>query len=264
MLSLTSAQLTAYLAAFVFPMARILALVSTAPVFGNRGVPRRIRLGLGLVLTLVIAPLAGPIPDVSPSSYEGLLVLIQQIIIGTAMGLAMRVVFAAVDTAGELIGLQMGLGFATFFDPLRGNNAPVVAQLMGLLAVLFFLALNGHLLMISTLAKSFAVLPIGADLFGAHAALSLASWGGQMFAAGLTLALPVVAALLITNLALGVLTRTAPQLNVFAVGFPITLLLGFFMLALVLPYLIAPLEHLLTSGVSAGLEIARQGSAGAR
>jgi len=255
MISITSAQLTTFLAYFVFPMARILALVSTAPVFGNRGIPRRIRLGLGLALTMAIAPLAGPIPDVSPSSYEGLLVLIEQIVIGTAMGLAMRVVFAAVDAAGELIGLQMGLGFASFFDPQQGNNAPVISRFMVLLAVLFFLALNGHLLMISTLAQSFAILPIGTGLFGPHAAYSLVSWGGQLFAAGLTLALPVVAALLITNLALGVLTRAAPQLNVFAVGFPITLLLGFFMLALVLPYMTGPLEKLLTSGVAVSLEI---------
>ncbi len=256
MLSLTTAQLTAFLAAFVFPMARILALVATAPVLGNRGVPARIRLGLGFALTLVIAPLAGPIPDISPSSWEGLLILVQQIVIGTAMGLAMRVAFAAVDMAGELIGLQMGLGFANFFDPTQGSNAPVVAQFMGLLAILFFLALNGHLLIISTLAQSFSVLPIGADLFGAQAAYSLVAWGGRMFESGLTLALPVVAALLIANLTLGVLTRTAPQLNIFAVGFPITLMLGFFMLALVLPYLTAPLEKLLTSGVSMALEIA--------
>lgn len=256
MLSLTTAQLTSFLAAFVFPMARILALVATAPVLGNRGVPARIRLGLGLALTLVIAPLAGPIPDISPSSWEGLLILVQQIVIGTAMGLAMRVAFAAVDMAGELIGLQMGLGFANFFDPTQGSNAPVVAQFMGLLAILFFLALNGHLLIISTLAQSFSVLPIGADLFGAQAAYSVVTWGGRMFESGLTLALPVVAALLIANLTLGVLTRTAPQLNIFAVGFPITLMLGFFMLALVLPYLTAPLEKLLTSGVSMALEIA--------
>ena len=253
MIQVTSAQLTALLASFAFPMARILALVSTAPVFGNRGVPRRVRLGFGLVLTVIIAPIAGPIPDISPGSYEGLFVLVQQIIIGTAMGLAMQVVFAAVDTAGELIGLQMGLGFATFFDPVRGNNAPVVAQLLSLLAVLTFLALNGHLLVISTLAHSFAALPISVSFFSATSALNLACWGSQIFAAGLTLALPVVATLLITNLALGVLTRDAPQLNIFAVGFPITLLLGFFMLALVLPNLIVPLENLLTVSISAGL-----------
>ncbi len=255
MFSVTSAQLTAFLAAMVFPMARILAVVMTAPMFANRSVPRRVRLGVGLALTVVIAPLAGPIPSVSPSSYEGLVILIEQIIIGTAIGLAMAVAFAAVDAAGELIGLQMGLGFATFFDPERGTNAPVVAELMSLLAVLFFLALNGHLLVISTLAQSFAQLPIGTGLFGPTAAYNLVSWGAQIFGAGLMLALPVVAALLITNLALGVLTRAAPQLNIFAVGFPITLMLGFAMLALALPHLTMPLENLLTSGVSAALEI---------
>lgn len=255
MLSITTAQLNALLAAYAFPLARVLALVSTAPVFGNRGVPRRTRLLLGLAIGVAVAPLAGPTPEVSPASFEGLAILVQQIVIGTAMALAMRVAFGAIDTAGEIIGLQMGLGFATFFDPQHGNNAPVVSQLLDLLAILFFLALNGHLLMVSTLAHSFQVMPVGAALFGPQAAWTLVAVGAQLFVAGLTLALPVIAALLITNLALGVLTRTAPQLNIFAVGFPITLLLGFFMLALVLPHLTGPMERLLESGVSAALEI---------
>ncbi len=255
MLSFTSAQLDALLAAFAFPLARVLALISTAPIFGNSGVPRRTRLLIGLAVTIVIAPLAGPVPEVSPASYEGLSILLQQIAIGTAMGMAIRVAFTAIDTAGELIGLQMGLGFATFFDPQHGNNAPVIAQLMGLVALLFFLALNGHLVMISALVHSFATMPVGADFFGPATAHNVVTWGEQMFTAGLTLALPVIAALMITNLALGVLTRTAPQLNIFAVGFPITLLLGFFMLALVLPHLTGPMEKILMSGVSAALEI---------
>jgi flagellar biosynthetic protein FliR len=258
MISLTSAQLDAWIAAFVYPMARILALTSAAPVIGSTGVPRRIRLGLGLALTLAIVPLAGTMPEVSPGSWEGLTILIEQIVIGVAMGFAMRIAFSAIDMTGELIGLQMGLGFATFFDPQHGNNSPVIAQLLGLLATLFFLALNGHLLIVSTLAQSFSALPVGAAVSGGHAAYSLASWGGQIFVSGLALALPVVAALVITNIALGILTRTAPQLNVFAVGFPITLMLGFFMLALALPYLTAPLERLLSSGMSAAMEVARQ------
>lgn len=260
MISVTTAQLDAWLAAFMFPLARVLALVSSAPVLGNQGIPRRIKLGLGLVLTFAIAPLAGPMPELSPASAQGLLIMVQQIAIGLAMGLAMRIAFAAVDMAGELIGLQMGLGFATFFDPQHGNNAPVIAYLMGLLATLFFLALHGHLLIIATLAESFSVLPVSTDLMGGQAAFGLVSWGGQILVAGLTLALPLLAALLITNLALGVLTRAAPQLNMFAVGFPITLMLGFFMLALVLPYLTAPLERLLASGISTALEIVRQGA----
>jgi flagellar biosynthetic protein FliR len=176
----------------------------------------------------------------------------------------MRIAFTAVDMAGELIGLQMGLGFATFFDPQHGNNAPVVAHLMALLTTLFFLALNGHLLIVSTLAQSFSVIPVGGVVSGGHAALGLASWGGQIFVSGLALALPVLAALVITNVALGVLTRTAPQLNVFAVGFPITLMLGFFMLALSLPYFTAPMERLLSSGMSAAMEVARQAGGASR
>lgn len=255
MISFTYAQLSALLAAFAWPAARILALVATAPVLGNNGVPRRIRLGLGLVLILVIAPIAGPMPDVAPASWEGLLILGQQIVIGVAMGFAMRIVFTAVDMAGELIGLQMGLGFATFFDHVHGVNSPVVAQFLGLIAMLFFLALNGHLMVISALAESFHVMPVGPNLFSPDAAFSLVAWGSHIFSAGLMLALPVLAALVITNLALGVLTRTAPQLNLFAVGFPVTLMLGFLMLALVLPYLTGPLENLLVSGVQTAIRM---------
>jgi flagellar biosynthetic protein FliR len=192
---------------------------------------------------------------VPAASLQGLFILSQQIVIGVAMGLAMRIVFTAVDMAGELIGLQMGLGFATFFDHIHGVNSPVVAQLLGLIAMLFFLALNGHLLVVSALAESFMLMPVGGNPFSPQAAYSLVSWGGHIFAAGFTLALPVLAALVITNLALGVLTRAAPQLNIFAVGFPITLMLGFVMLALILPYLTAPLEHLLVSGVQTAVKI---------
>jgi flagellar biosynthesis protein FliR len=259
MLSITSTQLNIWLAALLFPMARVLALVASAPILGNRGVPARIRLGLGLVLTFAVAPLAGPMPDAAPASWQGLIILVEQIAIGTTMGFAMRLAFAAVDMAGELIGLQMGLGFASFFDPQNGVSVPVVAQFLGLLATLFFLAINGHLLVIYTLAESFSAIPIGGAFNGgSQAAMNVATLGGQIFLSGLTLALPVLAALLITNVALGVLTRTAPQLNIFAVGFPITLMFGFFMLALALPYFTGPLEKLLGAGISTALEVARQ------
>ncbi|MFN0040429.1 MAG: flagellar biosynthetic protein FliR [Burkholderiales bacterium] len=256
MLSISTTQLDTWIAAFLFPMARVLALVATAPILGNRGIPARIRLGVGLVLTFAIAPLAGPPPEVAPASWSGLVILVEQIAIGVTMGFTMRLAFAAVDMAGELIGLQMGLGFANFFDPQHGVSVPVVAQFMGLLATLFFLAINGHLMVIATLAESFSAIPIGTGVQGGEqVAMGAAAWGGQIFLSGLTLALPVLAALLITNVALGVLTRTAPQLNIFAVGFPITLLFGFFMLALTLPYLSGPLEKLLGSGVGAALEL---------
>jgi flagellar biosynthetic protein FliR len=151
------------------------------------------------------------------------------------MGLAMRIVFVAVEMAGELVGLQMGLGFATFFDPQHSSHVPVLAQLLGLLAALAFLAMDGHLQLIAVLSESFRTFPVGTPGAGIPHTAAVVSWGAEIFAFGLRLALPVLAALLITNLALGILTRMVPQLNPFAVGFPLTLLIGILMLALAMP-----------------------------
>lgn len=235
MVQLTSDQLYALIAAFLWPLARILALLSVAPVLGNQGLPVRVRVGLGVALTFVVAPVIGPLPAVEPWSGAGLAILAQQIAIGLAIGFVMRIAFAAVDMAGELAGLQMGLGFATFFDPHNASASPVLAQFFGLLAALVFLAANGHLMLVSALVESFRALPPGSAL-DAGALQGLLGWAGTIFLAGLMLALPVIAALLVANLALGVLTRAAPQLNLFAVGFPVTLLIGFAVIALSLPH----------------------------
>lgn len=257
MISVTSAQLHAWIAALAWPLARILGLIATAPVLGNQSVPARVKIGLALFLTLVVAPTLPPFPEVSPASGTGLLILAQQTLIGLAMGFAMRIVFAAVEAAGEIAGLQMGLGFATFYDPQSAAQTPVIGSFLGLVMVLLFLALDGHLLMISALVESFTVLPIGAEPLAAASFSMSAQWGGQIFTVGLLLALPLVAALLLTNLALGVLSRTAPQLNIFAVGFPITLAIGFLALALTLPHLAQPLERLIQNGLATMLEVAR-------
>ena len=239
MISFTEADLFRFLAGFLWPLARVAALVGVAPIFGTLGVPRRVKVMLAIGVTIAVAPMVGPVPDVDPWSAAGLAVLLQQMLIGTAMGLVMRIVFTIVDVAGELGGLQMGLGFATFFDPQHGVNTQVVTQFLGLLVALVFLAINGHLMMLSALAESFRLLPIGAAV-SASAWLSLVDWGGTIFATGLMLALPVIAALLMTNVALGILTRAAPQLNLFAVGFPVTILVGWVVLGLSLP-MVAPL-----------------------
>ena len=161
----------------------------------------------------------------------------------------MRIVFVAVEMAGELVGLQMGLGFATFFDSENAGHIPVVGQFLGLVATLFFLTLNGHLQMISLLSQSFSALPISGAALAATGFRTLVSWGGEIFAAGLLLALPLLAALLITNLALGILTRAAPQLNIFTVGFPLTLAIGLLVLGLALPYLAPVLERMIQDGL---------------
>lgn len=244
MLTIGSVQLSAWLAAFLWPFARVLGLLIAAPVFGNPRFPLRVRLGLALLITVVVAPTLPPVPQVAPDSLAGLGIFAQQLLIGLTMGFAVRLIFTAVEMAGELIGLQMGLGFAMFYDPQNAGQMPVVGQFLGVLTTLIFLALNGHLLMLSALAESFRDLPVG-TLPGSGRWLDIAGWGAGIFSAALLLAMPVIAALLTVNLALAALTRASPQLNVFAIGFPITLAVGFAALLLTLPWLTPGIEGLL-------------------
>lgn len=249
MITLTSAELHTWISALLWPLTRILGLIAVAPLFGNRSVPARVKIGLGVMLALIVAPTVPSLPALDPMSYPGLLILLQQLIIGLAMGFAMRIVFAAVELAGTITGLTMGLGFATFFDPQSQGQSMVISQFMVLLATLAFLAVNGHLMLLSALAESFFTLPVAASGMGAPGFEQLASWGGRIFSAGVQLSLPMVAALLITNIALGILTRAAPQLNIFGIGFPLTLSVGFIVIALALPYLATPLERLFQEGI---------------
>lgn len=251
MISISSPQLDAWLALFVFPLSRILGLLATAPVFSNAALPVRVRLITGLAIALALAPALPPMPAVVASSWIGLVVLAEQILIGVILGFALRIAFAAVDVAGELIGLQMGLGFATFFDPNSGGQTPVIAEFLGLLTALIFLSLNGHLLALTVLAESFTLLPVSATPIHAAAFSSLMTWSATLFSTGVLLALPLITALLIANIALGVLARIAQQLNLFAVGFPVTLALGFLVLLLTLPYIGAAMEGLFTRGFQA-------------
>lgn len=259
MITLTAAQLDAWIAAFVYPLTRILAVVATAPLWNSAGVPRRLRLLLGLAIAVGLVPMLPPMPAVPPGSGAGLWIMTQQLLIGVGMGFAMRIVFTAVEVAGEYVGLQMGLGFATFYDPLSSSQTPVVTEFINLLALLVFLALNGPLLYIATLAQSFSAIPVSASPLGAASWKNLAELGTVMFSAGLLLALPVLVTLMITNLALAVLTRAAPQLNIFAVGFPITLIVGLVALGMGLNYLATPLQALFEQGLTAMLGFARPG-----
>jgi flagellar biosynthesis protein FliR len=253
-ISFTSGQLDAWLAAFIYPLTRILAMIASSPVLGNSQNPARIKIGLSVLLTFIIAPTIGEMPQVGIGSLQGLLIIIQQVIIGIAMGFTIRLIFNAVEMAGELAGLQMGLGFASFYDPINAVHAAIIAQWLGIIASLAFLALNGHLYMISALADSFQTLPIG-NMISTKGLYGIVNWGGSIFAYALQMSLPILAALLITNIALGILTRAAPQLNLFAVGFPITLAIGFFVLALSIPYFTPVLDRLTQEAVGTALNL---------
>ncbi|KAF7599399.1 MAG: flagellar biosynthetic protein FliR [Candidatus Dactylopiibacterium carminicum] len=248
MLQITSTQLDAFITAWLFPMMRVLGLIGSAPIFNNRAIPRNIRIGMGVIIGVAVAASLPPPPAIPAGSWQALLIMGQQVLIGLSMGLAIRVVMAAVDTAGEMIGLQMGLSFAVFFDPNNSGQTAVLSEILTLIASLFFLALNGHLMLIEVVVRSFEFIPIGASPMHADAWLVLVRMVSVAFASGVMIALPVVAALLITNIALAVLTRSAPQLNIFAVGFPITSTVGFIVLILLLQNLAPVLESLVEQG----------------
>ncbi|MGV8933258.1 MAG: flagellar biosynthetic protein FliR [Gallionellaceae bacterium] len=258
MISVTSMQLEAWLAAFIFPLARILALVASAPVLGNKQVPARVKVGFAMLITFVVAPTLNIQPDIEVGSGMGLFILAQQIMAGLAMGFSMRLIFTAIEMAGDLMGMQMGLGFANFYDPINFSNTQVVAQFLGIVAALAFLSMNGHLYMLATLVESFQAFPISTNMPSASAMHTLALWGGSIFSQALHLSLPLIGALLITNLTIGILTRSAPQLNIFAIGFPITLTIGFATLLLTLPYLNPLLDTFTQAGQDTMLKIARE------
>lgn len=243
MVQVTSDQWLHWLSLYFWPLLRVLALISTAPILSERTVPKRVKLGLGIVITLIIAPTL-PTNDTPLFSIAALWLALEQILIGIALGFTMQFAFAAVRTAGELIGLQMGLSFATFLDPGSNLNMPVLARLMDMLAMLLFLTFNGHLWLISMLVDTFHTLPIGGEPINSNAFLALARAGGLIFLNGVMLALPVMTLLLTLNLALGMLNRMAPQLSVFVIGFPLTLSVGILLMSVLMP-LIAPFcEHL--------------------
>jgi flagellar biosynthetic protein FliR len=258
MISVTSVQLSAWIAAFILPLARILALIASAPVLGNKQIPIRIKVGLAMLITVIVAPNITVPSTIDPVSAQGLFILVQQILVGLAMGFTMRLIFTAIEMAGDLAGMQMGLGFASFYDPVNASYTPVIAQFLGILSTLAFLSMNGHLYMLSALSDSFQAFPISSSLPSAAAFRTLAEWGSTIFTHALQLSMPLIGALMITNLALGILTRSAPQLNIFAVGFPITLSVGFITLALSLPYLAPMLDHQVNEAIDMMQRIALQ------
>jgi flagellar biosynthetic protein FliR len=234
-MTFTSAQLTAWVGAFLWPLFRIGAMMMVAPVYGSRLVPVRIRLGIALALAILVAPLLPAVPAVEVFSFEALFIIAQQILIGVAMGFALQIVISAVITGGQVIAMQMGLGFSVMVDPQNGAQTPVLSQFYVIMVVLVFLALNGHLVMIEVLLDSFRTLPISSNGLVAADLWQLVSWGSMVFSGAVGMAIPAIASLLIVNFAFGIMTRAAPQLNIFAIGFPIIMMLGFAVVIITLP-----------------------------
>ena len=249
MLQVTSLQLEAWVAQFIWPFFRLLALFLMAPVFSHTVIPNTTKIAVALAITLVIAPLLPAPPAIPLGSAAAWMLVAEQMLIGFAIGFSLRIVFAALELAGDMIGLQMGIGFATFIDPQNSVQTPLIGSFLGMLATLLFLGINGHLLVLNALVESFVLVPVGSGSSGFLRWEHFASLGSQLFALGLQISMPLLATMLLCNLALGVMARAAPQLNLFSIGFPLTVLTGLVVLVLFLPHLGAPLEAAIHQGL---------------
>jgi flagellar biosynthetic protein FliR len=209
-------------------------MVSAAPVFGARAISVRIKLIFSLVLTLVMMPVIPPAPIVDPLSANAILITVNQVLIGIAMGFSLQFLFAMFVIGGQIFAFQMGLGFASMVDPNSGTQVPVLSQFYVIMLTLLFFALDGHLVFIDIVASSFQVMPIGMTGISTDGFWALANWGGKMYAGGVQIAIPLIASLLLINITFGIITRSAPQFNIFSFGFPITIIGGFILMFLTL------------------------------
>ena len=226
------------------------ALVMTAPLFGGQTVPMQVRIGLTLLLALVLAPVV-QLPETAPS----LTVLVaRELVIGLSIALAIRIVVSAAELAGYLAGFQAGFSIAAIIDPQRGVRNNMIASLYGTLAVFTFFMIDGHHSVLRALADSYTVLPIGVGAIDQGLVAAVMGALGLIFRVGLQLAVPVVVALLVVELALGLIARTAPAMNLMVIGFPIRALAGLVALAVA----VTVIPPLVRSVLRPALEIATQ------
>ncbi len=240
MLTFTEAQVLAWVTPLLWPFLRVLALFGALPVFAQAAVPARIRVALAALIAFCAQGSLPPMPLIALDSAQALMAVLQQMLIGVSLGFAVRIVFTAIEMAGELVGLQMGLNFAGFFDPMAGADATATSRFFGIAISWLFIAINGHLLVIGAVIQSFTMFPVGVEPFAFLRNAQPQAWGAEIFRLGLWIALPMIGMLLFVNLVLGVISRVAQQMNVFAIGFPITLSVGLVGMLMTLPLLEAP------------------------
>ena len=233
-------EIIGWVTAFYWPFLRVGALFMAAPIFGARTVPVRIRIILALLITFLLFPTMPDTSALDPLGPTGIVVALQQVLIGVFMGLTLQIMFASLVMSGMISATTMGLGFASTVDPQNGVQVTVLGQYYLIIATLLFLSVDGHLLLISVLADSFLALPLGGGLLPMEVVWNLVVFSAEMFLSALLIALPIMVGVLLVNLGLGVITRAAPQLNIFAVGFPATMLTGFVLVLLCQP-LLSPL-----------------------
>ncbi|OED37913.1 flagellar biosynthetic protein FliR [Chromatiales bacterium (ex Bugula neritina AB1)] len=245
--SIDTSQLAAMVGQIYWPLVRIAGLVMVAPVFGAAYVTSRIKAGLIILLTVIIIPGTDPVPAVQPLSAEALLITATQLLIGVSIGYMILLVFNAIVVGGEAIATTMGLGYALINDPSNGVQVPILSQFYTVFATLLFLALNGHHVLIELLTVSFDYLPVGTRING-DMLWTIIDWSSVLFIGALGIAIPALASMLTVNLIMGIMTRASPQLNIFSIGFPVTMTIGFVVILMTLPVVASSFESLLDQG----------------
>ena len=240
MLTFTEAQVLEWITPVLWPFLRVLALFGALPVFAQRSVPMRVRVALAFMIAFCAQATLPTMPVIPLDSGPAVLAIVQQILIGASLGFAVRIVFAAVEFAGELIGLQMGLNFAGFFNPMTGGEATATSRFYGVAVSWLCIVTGGHLALIAAVVQSFQAFPVGPEPFAFLRAVQPQVWGAEVFRLGLWIALPMIAMLLFVNLVLGIISRVAQQMNIFAIGFPITVSVGLIGMLLTLPMMQMP------------------------
>jgi len=246
-LDLSSTQIFSWVASALLPLFRVASMLMTSPVLGVKSVPARVRMALAVAITALIAPTLPSAPPLDPLSLEAAISIFNQVLIGSAMGFTLRLIFAAAELGGQIVGQLMGLGFASLMDPQNGVPVPIVSQFYSLIVTLIYLSLNGHLQSLEALAESFRSLPVGPFGPAPETWWDVVVWAGIILRGGLLISLPAIGILMLINLAFAVSTRAAPALNVFSVGFPITLGVGFFIIMYTLSILVGQTESFLRS-----------------
>jgi flagellar biosynthetic protein FliR len=239
-LTFTDTQVLAWITPLLWPFLRVLALFGSLPVLAQRGVPARVRVALAFLIAFCAQATLPPMPLIPLDSAAALLAVVQQLVIGLSLGFAVRIVFSAVELGGEIIGLQMGLNFAGFFNPMTGGEATASSRFFGITVSWLFIVTGGHLMLIAAVVQSFDAFPVGPEPFAFLRAVQPQVWGAELFRLGLWIALPMIAMLLFVNLVLGIISRVAQQMSIFSIGFPITVSLGLVGMLLTLPMMQMP------------------------
>jgi flagellar biosynthetic protein FliR len=240
MLTFTDTQVLEWITPLLWPFLRVLALFSALPVFAQRSVPARIRVALAFMIALCAQATLPTMPLIPLDSSVAVLAVIQQVLIGLSLGFAVSIVISGVELAGEMIGLQMGLNFAGFFNPMTGGEATATSRFFSIAVSWLFIVTGGHLMLIGAVVQSFHAFPVGPEPFAFLHTVQPQAWGAELFRLGLWIALPIIAMLLFVNLVLGIISRVAQQMSIFSIGFPVTVSVGLVGMLLTLPMMQMP------------------------